>query len=504
MTPDAARALLTERPARVVGALILAQLTLWTLLPLLTHLNAPLDIIEGLTWGREWQLGYAKHPPLQAWLLEGAVALFGVTLWPFYLLSQIALALTYWGVFRLGCRLTTADRAAVATLLSAGVYYFTLPTPEFNPNVLQMPVWVWLAYFGHRALREGGASAWVAVGLLAALGIYAKYSSGLIILALLLFALWEPAARRAFRTPGPWLAVAAGLLALAPHLMWLVEYDFLTFQYLARRSSAVAEWSNHLRHPLKFASAQLLAHLPLMLVLLSLLGWCGWRSGDRAAVVTDRLDRRYLLALGLGPLAIALALSAATGMKLRSMWGMPMFCFSGLLVVIWLRLDPTQLNVRRLLRATAVVLLVMGGLYTTIQGVRATNDDMKARSPYHGELVAERLTEEWRAATGTPLRYVIGDMWFGGNVGLYSPERPSVVIEGDLKRSFWVDPAELARHGALIVWLDVAGDGALPAAYRERYPAARPMGVIRFPWRTPFNKPPVPVGWGILPPASPE
>jgi len=36
----------------------------WSLLPTLLYPNLPLDLIEALTYGREWQLGYDKLPPL--------------------------------------------------------------------------------------------------------------------------------------------------------------------------------------------------------------------------------------------------------------------------------------------------------------------------------------------------------------------------------------------------------------------------------------------------------
>ena len=42
----------------------------WTALPALLYPNLPLDLIEALTYGREWQLGYDKLPPLPWWLVE--------------------------------------------------------------------------------------------------------------------------------------------------------------------------------------------------------------------------------------------------------------------------------------------------------------------------------------------------------------------------------------------------------------------------------------------------
>ena len=50
----------------------------WTALPALLYPNLPLDLIEALTYGREWQLGYDKLPPLPWWLVEVAYRPFGI------------------------------------------------------------------------------------------------------------------------------------------------------------------------------------------------------------------------------------------------------------------------------------------------------------------------------------------------------------------------------------------------------------------------------------------
>ena len=42
----------------------------WTALPSLIFFNLPLDVIEAMVYGREWQLGYDKLPPLPWWIAE--------------------------------------------------------------------------------------------------------------------------------------------------------------------------------------------------------------------------------------------------------------------------------------------------------------------------------------------------------------------------------------------------------------------------------------------------
>ena len=48
--------------------------------------------------------------------------------------------------------------------------------------------------------------------------------------------LLDPTARRAGRTPGPYLMAATFLVVLASHLWWLVDADFPPFRYIEARA----------------------------------------------------------------------------------------------------------------------------------------------------------------------------------------------------------------------------------------------------------------------------
>src|SRR5262245_29838461 len=57
-------ATIERRPERAFAAFLALHVVVWTALPTLLYPNLPLDLIEALTYGREWQLGYDKLPPL--------------------------------------------------------------------------------------------------------------------------------------------------------------------------------------------------------------------------------------------------------------------------------------------------------------------------------------------------------------------------------------------------------------------------------------------------------
>ena len=57
-------------PGRALAAILALHAAVWTVLPALLYPNLPLDLIEALMYGREWQLGYDKLPPLPWWLVQ--------------------------------------------------------------------------------------------------------------------------------------------------------------------------------------------------------------------------------------------------------------------------------------------------------------------------------------------------------------------------------------------------------------------------------------------------
>ena len=63
-------ATIERRPQAAFAVFLALHVVVWTALPTLLYPNLPLDLIEALTYGREWQLGYDKLPPLPWFLAE--------------------------------------------------------------------------------------------------------------------------------------------------------------------------------------------------------------------------------------------------------------------------------------------------------------------------------------------------------------------------------------------------------------------------------------------------
>jgi 4-amino-4-deoxy-L-arabinose transferase-like glycosyltransferase len=85
-----------------------------------------------------------------------------------------------------------------------------------------------------------------------------------------------------------------------------------------------------------------------------------------------------------------------------------------------------------------------------------------AKSNFPGPEIAAKLDEAWRAElSGEPL-LIAGPIWEAGNVALNLPNRPPVLIEGDLRFSPWVKEEDLRRGPFLLVWKEGHRRVALP------------------------------------------
>ena len=265
-----ALAWINSHPGRAFAAFLALHAALWTGLPALLYPNLPLDLIEALMYGREWQLGYDKLPPLPWWLVEVAYQLVGHD-FAYYLLAQIAVAAGLAFVFLTARALVGTTGALASVLIVDGLHYLNYTSAKFNHDVVQLPFWALAGFAFHRALRGRQNADWLLLGLAVGIALWAKYFVAVLAIPLALFVLSDREARQTLKTPGPYIAIAAALVTVAPHLVWLVNNDFLPFTYAEHRALPSRGLIDHVWRPLQFAIGQLFFLLPSLLIAAPLL-----------------------------------------------------------------------------------------------------------------------------------------------------------------------------------------------------------------------------------------
>jgi 4-amino-4-deoxy-L-arabinose transferase-like glycosyltransferase len=220
-----------SRPITVITGLCAAQILFWTLAPTVASSAPPLDVVENSAWGPEWLLSSYKNPALSSWCLELSRLVTGASGWPAYLVSQLFVSLTFVLVFLLGREPLGQERALAGTLLLTGVYYFSWPTPEFNQDIAQMPLWAGVALALWRATETNRLGWWILLALFAAASTYAKLSAVVLLIPAAAWIVLEPKARQLIPTLGPWIAAALFVAATTPLIVWLVNDGFLPISY---------------------------------------------------------------------------------------------------------------------------------------------------------------------------------------------------------------------------------------------------------------------------------
>jgi hypothetical protein len=495
---------IARRPDSAFGAFLGLHFVVWTALPTLLYANLPLDLIEALTYGREWPLGSDKLPPPPWWLVEVMYRVFGPDVAD-YALAEVVVIAAFVLVWATARPLVGATGALISVLIVDGLHYFQYTAAKFNHDVIQLPFWALAGYSFHAALKRGHLGHWFLLGLAFAGGLWAKYFVVVLAASYAAFLVFDRDARRALRGPGPWLAAATTLVLTAPHLAWLIHNDFSPFRYMEARSAPVRGFFDDILRPLEFAAGQFVFMLPLLFIAAM---WIWPRRTAASATLlaqgrtdyaANDFDLRIVTVLAFGPAAAMLTLTAVSGRGTVTMWGYPLWLFLGLWIVLWVPSALDALRLRRIVATWAAVFILLALAFVADYTVLPRLDHRYRAAFFPGDALAADLTQRFHEATGgKALRYVVGSMWLGGNVAHYSPDHPEVLIDGLPRRAPWIDLKDLHAKGAILIWH--AGDfDQLPPQFAAIAPSAKVGAPFTLPPRR-FGTNSQHFGWAILMP----
>jgi hypothetical protein len=491
---------LRSQPRLMFWTAALSQAVLWTLLPTLFYSAPPGELPIVLAVGHEFQLGSDRGPPLAFWLAEIAYRLGGMA--GVYLLSQACVVAALMGIFALGRSTVGTAQAVLAVLLMVGVAAMSVPTPEFGPAILAMPIWTMVLLHFWRAVGEGRSEYWIALAVGMGLLLLTTLLGWIFFILLAVFAVSSVHGRAAFRSIDPWLCALVAILVAAPYLAWLVHADaawkpgLMRLQGLDLRGAAT-EW-------LLILWYLSVAHVGVVLfaVLAS-----PWRLPRGARVPTvDRLPIRPLAKsliyfFALAPLLAATGAAALLGQPWSLAVAGPLVVCSGLAVVA-LAGDRIPLYRQRMLSMAWVGLLVgppvaMAIAFMLLPWTLAVDFKVLYPTAEMGRFFAETFERR----TGQPLTIVAGDPEIAALVALEPRRRPSLLMDGAV-RSRWVSAADARAKGAVIVWPAIDTPGTPPPAVKANFPDLVVEVPRAFERSIQGRLPPLRIGWAVIRPQS--
>ncbi|MSO71063.1 MAG: hypothetical protein EXQ88_03495 [Alphaproteobacteria bacterium] len=201
-------------------------LFLRALLPSILYQGANADISQELLFAQEWRLGYGfSNPPLHTWLLKLAQLAFGPSLATVYFLKAAFLWI-------LAALLLVAGRAigltpaiaGLAALSVIGMRYAAFDSLQnLTHSILLLPLCVLAVLSFIRLDRSGSLASYLALGVVAGLGLLAKYNFGVLMLGLIAAALLDPGLRaRVLNWRCALVILVAGAI-YAPHGLWQLD-----------------------------------------------------------------------------------------------------------------------------------------------------------------------------------------------------------------------------------------------------------------------------------------
>lgn len=483
---------LVRRPWRLLALLCLTQIACWTVMPALVNVGPPYDVVEGFMWGREWVLLTYKHPQLPCWLLEISHLLTGSFRWPQYMLSQLLISTTFVLVYLLARDIMGSTRALAAVLLMPSIYFFGWPTPQFNHDYAQMPFWAGISWLLWRTARDGRPGWWLALGIVSGLGLYAKFSTALLLAFGAIWLLYDTRARSRLATPWPWLGLAVFLGIAAPLAVELFRLDFLPLTYAAHRN----EWVLAHRARLYYIGVQL-AGLSAVPVALALSGLLRRRASPAQEPLQPQPapERRaviYLAWMGLGPALLIMIASLFTGTG--ESWGATMYNLVGALAIARLghRVGATEL--RRLTMLALLCVVVVSSAYAV---TRWTGCNVRGRLQpmcWPAQSISRTAEAIWHEAVPGPLGIVGGEDGVARLAGLEAADQPSIFTALDRRLAPWITDQRLRKQGMLLVW----PKGWPLTPQQLAWTDGLPVKTVSFDWS--LRAPPLEINFAVIPP----
>jgi 4-amino-4-deoxy-L-arabinose transferase-like glycosyltransferase len=433
---------------RAVIACIIGYTVLLVLI--LTVLKFPQDLFmdstEAYAWGRQFLGGYGRHPPMTGWIAGVWYRVFPAANWSSYALSHVMVGISLVSIYLIARRVLDTRRAAFVAFIMMLYPLFHLKSDRFSNyqvelTLLPLLVLVFLQAFERRSALWGAL-----LGLVAAAATLTIYSGLIGVFAIGLAALLSRDRGRLFFSPAPYCAVAVFLVALSPHIVWLIERDFSSLRWA--ESQAGREGAAE-AIPRFFYEQALWYAMPLAGAVLAL--WpVRWNPAGKA--LRTKPDAFLVTVICAVLVAVPPLLAIPLHVPLKAAWGNGLFF---LIPIVALLLVPRLQVTRRSVASSALV----AGTWLLVMLVAAPfypwlNFRMRPDSGSYiptSELATE-VTRLWRERYGTPLPLVVSNFDLATAVTFYSPDHPRMYADFNPAFSPWIDyPAELHRKGFVAV-----------------------------------------------------
>jgi 4-amino-4-deoxy-L-arabinose transferase-like glycosyltransferase len=394
------------------------------------------DELDILMNARQLDWGYVAYPPLTPFIARLELELFGDSLRWLRLFSAIAQGIV---ILLVGLMARDMGGKRNAQVIAA-IAVFIAPVALMAGTLIQYMAfdylwWVVVAFFLVRLLASGDPRYWLGIGAGIGLGMLTKYTIAFWVMGLVVAVLVTPA-RKYLKSKWLWLGAALALLIYLPNLIWQIQHDFISLDFLQAIHARDMEWgrSNSFLPDQLYTTTN-----PFTLPL--------WVAGLAALLFSGSLKRFRMLAWMFLVTLVLFMVSRGRGYYTAAAY-VPLLAAGSVWLESWL--DQRSESLRRVGMTILYGLLIIGGVVgiVLIKPVVPVNSPLwEITSEINGEVVEmigwQDLTAQVAAiyqsipANERPRTVILaGNYGEAGALDLYSAQYdlPPVISGAD---SFW-------------------------------------------------------------------
>lgn len=415
------------------------------------NLDTYRDMLENYSWGIRWQWGNSKHPPVFGWITAAWFEIFPRTNLAYRFLSSINIGISLALMLMISNRYLNKNQQLATLAAALGMPLLGFVALDYNANSAMIPFWAASFLFYLRILEKRRLVDGLALGLFAGLAMLVKYHSAVLLLAIFIHSIADKDVRPLWRTSAPWTAAVAFGIVVMPHVIWLLDNTFSSIRFAALDQGDRGIGNITFRQ-VEFFIAQLLYALPGLAILgLYRRPKDGFPLFDFAQFgMLGRMSKgRALLAVGLLPVPLTMALGLILWVPLTSNWSAPFFIFTPILLVLLLSKTIAD---KHWWTGPAFILLFSAVLLALSPLIRSSILSAARHNTVLPIIDIVRTAETlWETEVGTELAYVGGDSELSYGSSFYVESRPYSISGATFENRRWIDADVLQRMGHMVL-----------------------------------------------------
>lgn len=458
-----------RRAERSILLALLGYLAAWSVYAAIAKSSQDIhpDMAEMAAWSQAVLLGTPKHPPLAVWLVRGWFSVFPREDWAYYLFAMLFPTVALWITWRLSADYLPNDKRVVGIALLTLVPFYNFQALKFNANTVLTPFWAATTWWFLRSFTTRRLAWAILAGIGAALTMLGKYWSVTLLAGLGIAALSDQRRDLYFRSPAPYVTLAAATILITPHVDWLIANNFLPFRYAIEAHPATM--ATDAISILEFIGASI-SYVAVPGVLAAYAAQPDPKAMSDMLWPVDR-DRRMLVLAFICPFLFAALIAVVFRAEIQTLWAMSMLT---LLPIVALSSPcitvprPAAVRIVGLAVLFPVVMIFLSpfvAIYVHREGLPNYESDYR--------LIGEAITRLWRAQTDKPLRIVGSYSNIANGAVFYIPGRPLTFNIINPMETPWIDDAIIRQIGmAMVCPEQMVTCVPMMRAFAEHYGAA--------------------------------